>query len=45
LIVAKFKAGLDAGDPKQGFWFDWILSRILEREAVADIEGPSPAPK
>ena len=44
LIDNKFKAGLDPGDGYQGFWFDWILGRILEREAIATIESPPPAP-
>ena len=45
LIDNKFKAGLDAGDGAQGFWFDWILGRILEREAIADMTGSPQPPK
>ena len=36
LIDHQFKAGLVAGDGDKGFWFDWVLGRILEREASAD---------
>ena len=39
LIDNKFKAGLDPGDAGQGFWFDWVLAQVLEREAINDIEG------
>ncbi|HEY4414943.1 MAG TPA: serine/threonine-protein kinase [Verrucomicrobiae bacterium] len=45
LIENKFKSGLTAGDGSEGFWFDWILARILEREASADIEGSRTAVK
>lgn len=45
MIDHKFKAGLDAGDGAHGFWFDWILGRILEREAIANIESTSSSPK
>jgi serine/threonine protein kinase len=38
LIDAKFKAGLDLGNGGLGYWFDWILARILEQEAIAAIE-------
>jgi len=40
LIDNKFNEGLDVGDGGQGFWFDWVLARILEREAAAKIENP-----
>jgi hypothetical protein len=44
LIDNKFNAGLNAGDGNQGYWFDWVLGQILEREAVTDIEcAPSVA--
>ena len=45
LIDNKFSAGLDYGDGDHGFWFDWMLGKILEREAVADIEGSPPPAK
>ena len=32
LISNKFKKGLDMGDGKQGYWFDWIAARIFLRE-------------
>ena len=38
LIENKFKAGLDQGDGN-GYWFDWVLGRILLREATVLIEG------
>jgi hypothetical protein len=41
LIARHAGAGVVAGDSSQGFWFDWILSEILEREAVAEIDGPA----
>jgi serine/threonine protein kinase len=41
LIERHAGAGVVAGDSSQGFWFDWILSEILEREAVAEIDGPA----
>ena len=40
LIEKQAKAGMIFGNGDQGFWFDWVLSEILEREAIADIEGP-----
>ncbi len=44
LIEAKFKSGLDLGNGNQGFWFDWVLARILSREAAALVLGaPLPA--
>src|ERR1022692_4389601 len=42
LINNKFKSGLDYGNSNQGFWFDWILARILAREAAIRIEGNPP---
>ena len=44
LIDNKFKTGLDVGDGARGYWFDWVLGRILEREAIADIERLPPSP-
>jgi len=41
LIDQHAQAGVVVGDDSQGFWFDWVLSEILAREAVADIDGPS----
>ncbi len=43
LIEDKFKAGLDEGDGN-GYWFDWLLGKILLKEASALI-GPAPAVK
>jgi hypothetical protein len=42
-IEAKFKAPLDAGNAGAGFWFDWMLGRILLREAT-EIMGKVPPP-
>ena len=43
LVDNYFQKGLVYGDGGQGFWFDWVLAQILEREAVANIENPAPA--
>ena len=42
LIAAEFDKGLEAGNWKLGFWYDWLFARILLREATAMIEK-SPA--
>jgi len=42
VIEAKFSSDSYAGDAGQGFWYDWAFARILEREAVAKIEGAPP---
>jgi serine/threonine protein kinase len=33
-IEAHFGKGLDVGGGSDGFWFDWVFSRILMREAI-----------
>jgi serine/threonine protein kinase len=41
-VANKFKNGISGigfGDGKQGYWFDWMVDRILQREAEALIEG------
>jgi hypothetical protein len=38
-IDGKFKIGLDNGDARDGYWYDWVFARILLREAVVLIEG------
>jgi serine/threonine protein kinase len=38
MIENKYKAGLDQGDGN-GYWFDWVLGKILLREAGALIKG------
>jgi eukaryotic-like serine/threonine-protein kinase len=44
LVDSKFKSGLDLGNGAQGFWFDWVVARILSREAALLILGdPLPA--
>jgi len=42
IVENKFRAKLDAGNPVQGFWFDWLFVRILLREAVAQLESSPP---
>jgi len=39
MIDPKFRAGVYVGGRGDGIWFDWLLARILEREAIANIEG------
>ena len=42
VIDKKFAASLDMGNGTEGYWFDWLLARILLREAVGLIEaGPA----
>jgi tetratricopeptide (TPR) repeat protein len=44
LIGKKTKDGFDPGNGTEGYWYDWLLGRILLREAEALIEGsPQPA--
>ncbi len=43
-VEAKFKAGLDAGSDRDGFWFDWVLTRILVREATALVAAAPGSP-
>jgi len=32
LIQDRFQRGLVQGNNAEGFWFDWIIARILSRE-------------
>jgi hypothetical protein len=32
LVAAKFDQGLDRGNALEGFWFDWVIARLLLRE-------------
>ena len=32
LVTAKLEQGLDRGDALEGFWFDWVIARLLLRE-------------
>jgi hypothetical protein len=32
-VEARFRAGLTAGSDTEGHWFDWVIARILAREA------------
>jgi hypothetical protein len=34
LIEEQFRSGLTSGTGDTGFWFDWVLARILLREAL-----------
>jgi serine/threonine protein kinase len=36
-ISHKFADGLNPGTSSQGFWFDWIIARLLRDEAAAQI--------
>jgi serine/threonine protein kinase/tetratricopeptide (TPR) repeat protein len=35
IIADKFKNQLNAGNPMQGFWFDWLFAQILLKEGTA----------
>ncbi len=39
IIQEKFTRNLDIGTGTEGYWFDWLVARILLREATALIEG------
>jgi len=39
LIETRINKGMVAGNDGDGFWFDWLLARILLREATGLIEG------
>jgi hypothetical protein len=41
LIDDRLRTGLDAGSAPQGYWFDWLVSRTLMREA-AKVVGETP---
>jgi hypothetical protein len=44
MIDSRFKGEIYTGRRTDGLWFDWLLARILEREATAEIEGkPRPS--
>ena len=32
LVAAKFDHGLDRGNALEGYWFDWVIARLLMRE-------------
>jgi hypothetical protein len=40
LINVRSKINLSLGDGGSGYWFDWVLARILEQEAIAAIGSP-----
>jgi hypothetical protein len=40
-INARLGNGLEAGSGAQGYWFDWVLARILMREALT-VLGETP---
>jgi hypothetical protein len=37
LINLQYANGLNTGPSSQGFWFDWIIARLLQNEASAEI--------
>jgi hypothetical protein len=39
VIERKFAQSLEMGNGNEGYWFDWLLARILLREATGSIEG------
>lgn len=38
-IEKKFTGSLDAGNGGEGYWFDWLLARVLLKESRTLIEG------
>ena len=40
IIENKFKGPIDAGTAGQGYWADWVVDRILLREATVLVEAP-----
>ncbi len=42
MIEDELASGLRMGEPQTGFWYDWLMARILLREAEALIEPHSP---
>ena len=45
LIEAKFQTVLDHGKSGTGFWYDWLLARLLLTEATGLIQGASVPPE
>ncbi len=39
VIEQRFSGNLDMGNGNEGYWFDWLLARVLLREAALLIEG------
>ena len=39
IIQKKFAAGIERGDGIGGFWFDWLVAKILNDEAAALLDG------
>jgi tetratricopeptide (TPR) repeat protein len=39
MIEPKFAAPASFGPPAQGYWFDWLIDRILLREATSLVDG------
>ncbi len=40
-IEKRFSGQLEAGNGTEGYWFDWLLARVLLSEANPLIEGPN----
>jgi serine/threonine protein kinase/tetratricopeptide (TPR) repeat protein len=43
LVEERWKTPLVVNGHRRGFWYDWLLARLLEREAAAKIELSAPA--
>jgi hypothetical protein len=44
-IQDRFQRGLVQGNNAEGFWFDWIIARILSRECEEQFSGNGSQPK
>jgi hypothetical protein len=44
VIEAHFRQRMELGNFSDGFWFDWVLGRILLREATEMIGTPLEVP-
>ena len=45
MVEERSKTAFVAYEDWHGWWFDWFLGRLLEREAAAMIEAPTPRTK
>jgi serine/threonine protein kinase/tetratricopeptide (TPR) repeat protein len=45
LVEERWETPFTASHDSSGWWYDWFLARILEREAAATIESAAPATK
>jgi hypothetical protein len=44
VIESRFRRRIELGNYQDGFWFDWVLGRILLREATEMFGTPSDVP-